>query len=109
MKYFIILLACTLSACIGQNVPTWRSWMFEHPPGGAEKYPPLYTQGWQDGCQTAGAATANHMYKFKFHYTQNEELSHSSKAYRKGWDDSYLYCTSYLLQHNFDWFGKRPI
>jgi len=107
MKKLLIILFMTTSC--GHNVPTWRSGMFEHPPGGAEKYPPLYTKGWQDGCYTAGGATANQMYKFKFGYRQDEELAHSDKAYRKGWDDAYLYCTSYLLQHNFDWYGKRPI
>ena len=104
------LLACLLlfTAC-DLNVPAWRSWMFDHPPGGAQKYPPLYTKGWQDGCYTAGGATANQAYKFKFSYRQDETLANTNKAYRKGWDDAYLYCTSYLLQHNFDWFGKRPI
>lgn len=110
MKHVLLLLIIAfLSGCIGKNVPTWREWMFDHPPGGAEKYPPLYVKGWQDGCETAGASTANHMYKFKFTYRQDEELTHTSKPYAKGWDDAYLYCTSYLLQHNFDWFGKRPI
>lgn len=109
MKKFLVLTMLILLGACGSNVPIWREWMFEHPPGGADRYPPTYTKGWQDGCYTAGGATANQAYKFKFGYRQDEELAHTDKAYRKGWDDAYLYCTSYLLQHNFDWFGKRPI
>ncbi len=102
----VIWVLLFLEAC-GHNTPLWREWMFEHPPGGAARYLETYVKGWQDGCYTAGGATANHMYKFKFGYRQDEDLANNDKTYRKGWDDAYLYCTSYILQHNADWFGKR--
>lgn len=106
--FFFIIVTFVLYGC-DHNVPTWRAWMFDHPPGGAEQYPETYVSGWKDGCHTAGGATANPMYKFQFGFKQNEALAYGDKAYRLGWDDAYRYCTAYLLQHNFDWFGKRPI
>jgi hypothetical protein len=98
-----------LTGCNAHNVPTARAWMFDHPPGDSLNYPENYIVGWQDGCETAGSATANTLYKFRYSFQQDEYLAVNDRTYRKGWDDAYLYCTSYLLQHNFNWFGKRPI
>jgi hypothetical protein len=110
MKYFILLFL--LFAACDKNVPIWKRWMFDHPPAkpnGEMDYSPEYIKGWQDGCETAGGATANHLYKNFFEFTKDEELTISSAEYSLAWNDAYRYCTSYLLQHNFNWYGKRVI
>jgi hypothetical protein len=110
MKLFILLILL-FTAC-DKNVPIWRKWMFDHPPAkpnGKMDYSPDYIKGWQDGCETAGGVMANHLYKNFFNYTKNEELAFNSKEYGLGWDDAYRYCTSYLVQHNINWYGKRVI
>lgn len=107
----MILFMIFTTSC-DNNVPIWKRWIFQHPPrkhDGSLNYPKMYTKGWQDGCETAGGATANHLYKNFFEYTKNEELFHTDTDYKTGWNNAFRYCTSYLLQHNFDWFGKRVI
>lgn len=108
MRSILILSLLFFSACTFHNVPYWREGMFEGPPPGpyGNQYPEKYVSGWKDGCYTAGGATANQLYKFRYGFRQDAVLI-DDRQYRKGWDDAYLYCTSYLLQHNFDFYGVR--
>lgn len=113
MKRFllIILLSYVCFSC-DNNVPVWKRWVFERPPpkpNGKSDYPSMYVKGWQDGCHTSAGATANHLYKNFFNYKKDEELFFHNADYKMGWNNSFRYCTSYILQHNFDWFGKRVI
>lgn len=91
-----VILSLGLSAC--QNVPVWKYSMFERPEGGGN-YPPLYLEGWQDGCESGADASANHLYKFKYSFRQKWQLLNNA-AYVNGWENAYSHCRKYVLQHN---------
>lgn len=103
----IAITGCETLTPLSHNVPIWRSWMFEGPPPGRD-YPPLYSKGWIDGCESGAASSATHLYKFRYKFRQNWQLV-SDTTYRRGWDDAWKYCTTYILKHNWDSIGIRII
>ena len=101
----IILSLSILSAC--HNVPMWKYSMFERPVGNGN-YPPLYIKGWQDGCESGAQASANHLYRFKYKFTQDWKLL-NNPMYMNGWDRAYSHCRKYVLQHNLRSMKKKEI
>lgn len=98
MKKALILLALATSLMACQNVPVWQYGMFERPAGN-KNYPPLYIQGWQDGCESGAEASANHFYRIKYKFRQDWQLL-SEPLYVNGWNNAYNHCRKYVLQHN---------
>jgi hypothetical protein len=94
----ILILALSTSAC--QNVPVWKYSMFEKPAGNYN-YPPLYIQGWKDGCESGAQASSNSFYRAQYKFKQNWELI-TDPVYKNGWDSAYNQCRKYILQHNMN-------
>lgn len=95
-KYLTILILLMITAC--QNVPLWKYSMFERPAGN-RPYPPLYLQGWRDGCESGANASSNYFYKFKYKFKQDWQLL-DDRTYMSGWEAAYEQCRKYILQHN---------
>jgi hypothetical protein len=90
----ICVILVTISACTA--VPTWRQWMLEGPPPGQE-YPPLYIEGWQDGCESGISASSNQWYKLHYSF-QQDPYKAQDRVYYKGWKDAFDYCQRYMYQ-----------
>ncbi len=97
---FIVLLLVGCTA-----VPPWQRWMQEGPPKreGVE-YPPLYVEGWVDGCETGISATANQWYKFSYKFQQDPILA-QDRIYYRGWKDAFDYCQRFQYQ----WRGRGTL
>ncbi|MDA0617327.1 MAG: hypothetical protein O3A66_01230 [Proteobacteria bacterium] len=111
MKIIIMCMVLLITSnCNG--VPAWRQSMFKHPPvkaDGTSNYHPEYVHGWQDGCHTAASSTHNHFMKNFYNFRKDNYLFQTSKQYEAGWGDSYRHCTTFIMQHNWNWHGKRVI
>lgn len=113
MKKFIFVLALfatTSSGCHG--LPLWRQDIMNRPPikyDGTRNYHPEYVQGWQDGCHSGASAVHNHFMRIFYDFKKDYNMSKNSAQYETGWNDAYRYCTSFILQHNWNWHGKRVI
>lgn len=94
---YIVVLVIALSGC--RAGAPWQAWMYEGPPKqeGVE-YPPLYVEGWKDGCETGVASTTNHYYKFFYDWRQDAQLA-QNKVYYQGWRDAFDYCNRYMFQY----------
>ena len=99
-KSLLITLFATLlilSAC--RAGPPWMSWMFEGPKDMHEKdYPPLYLEGWKDGCESGTSATVQDWYRQFYRFKQDAYKS-QDKVYYKGWKDAFEFCQRYLYQY----------
>ncbi len=93
--YFLLSFLC---AC--HNVPVWKYSMFEKPYGNGQ-YDPLYTKGWQDGCESGAQASSNHLYRIRYKFKQDWQLI-TNTIYRNGWDNAYNQCRKYILQQNLN-------
>ena len=101
MKHTMILtLVFLLSGCYSGS--PWMQSMMEAPPQRKgmpkEEYPPLYVQGWQDGCETGISSNTNSVQKFFYKYKQNANLVMNDIYYR-GWKDSFDYCQRYTRMY----------
>lgn len=94
----ILFLTLGVSAC--QNVPVWKYSMFERPAGNGN-YPPLYIEGWKDGCESGAQASANSFYRIQYKFKQNWQLI-TDPVYKNGWDNAYNQCRKYILQQNMN-------
>lgn len=88
-----------IAACSPSNKPiVGAPWMQKLMNDGPANSPPLFKQGWQDGCQSAMAAQANHYQKLFYDFKQDPELSMNDEYYT-GWKTSFEYCQRYLFQY----------
>lgn len=72
------------------------------PPG-----PPIYQQGWLDGCESGFSGYANNFDKFWHKFKQDPELAQNSVYYRI-WKDAYAYCANYgLMSQEHGWGNWR--
>lgn len=98
MKRTLIIFICLFGLPACHNVPAWKYGMFEKPAGN-KAYPPLYLKGWQEGCESGAQASANHLYRLRYKFTQDWKLLNNT-TYINGWDRAYSHCRKYVLQHN---------
>ncbi|NDF12556.1 MAG: hypothetical protein EB060_07085 [Proteobacteria bacterium] len=101
-SFALILMLAAVSGCGFTTAgPPWQQWMYEGPPAkeGVE-YPPLYVQGWKDGCHTGTAAQVPPYYKQFYSFKQDYELA-QNKVYYQGWKDAFDYCQKYLNQYYY--------
>jgi hypothetical protein len=61
------------------------------PPG-----PPIYQQGWSDGCQSGFKGYAGGFTKMFYSYKQDPELA-ENPVYYQIWKDAYMYCANYAM------------
>lgn len=93
-----MLVLVSVSAC--QNVPMWKYSMFDRPAGNYN-YPPLYIDGWRDGCESGAQASSNTFYRTQYQFKQNWQLI-TDTTYRNGWESAYNQCRKFVLQHNMN-------
>jgi hypothetical protein len=94
----ILLILTPFSAC--QNVPVWKYGMFNRPAGNYN-YPPLYIQGWRDGCESGAQASSSAFYRSHYKFKQNWQFI-TDVTYKNGWDSAYNQCRKYVLQQNMN-------
>lgn len=66
---------------------------------------PIYTKGWNDGCQTGMSTMIQGYYKSFYKYAQDPELV-EDKMYYQAWKDSYTYCRQYAFRMSWDPIDK---
>lgn len=88
----MIILASSLSACkyfhsdFSLLKPKPAELSMEPPPG-----PPIYQQGFRDGCESGFSGYASSFHKLFYTFKQDPELT-SNQMYYRIWKDSYAYC-----------------
>jgi hypothetical protein len=89
-----VLLLVILSGCsaLGLERPTS---MYDGPPE-SENRPELYKKGWQHGCETGAAASANNVYTTRRIFRQDWDLAQDD-TYHRGWRDAFTYCRKRVL------------
>ena len=93
----VLMVALLMSAC--RSGAPWMQDMLKGPPNQqGVVLPPLYLQGWQDGCETGVAANTTSLNKFFYNYRQNADLVMNDIYYR-GWKDSFDYCQRYTRMY----------
>jgi hypothetical protein len=103
-KYTYFLLIILLSSCdyfdpTVAGPPSMR-WMFDGPKKEEGKtYPPMYVDGWKDGCHTGVSANTNAYYKYYYTFKQDAYKA-QDPVYYKGWKDAFNYCGRYIYQYN---------
>ena len=91
----LVILAVPLSACtsfhsdLGWGKPTELD--MEPPPG-----PPIYQQGFRDGCESGLSGYSSGGNKFFWKWKQDPQLS-ENKIYYQIWKDAYSYCALYAM------------
>jgi hypothetical protein len=100
----ILLIICTLGLTACQNAPLWKYSMFERPAGN-KPYPPMYLNGWRDGCESGAQASGNYLYRLKYKFRQDWTLL-NDEEYVNGWENAYDQCRKYVLQHNLYFNSK---
>ncbi len=83
-----------LSACASKPGYT----MYDGPPSRGN-YSPLYIQGWQHGCQTGAASSANNVFQYRRLFEQDWRLAQNDE-YHRGWKDAFTYCRKQVLQES---------
>ncbi len=89
-KYIVILMALLISGCT--NMHSDFGWAkpaefdMEPPPG-----PPIYQQGYRDGCSSGFSGYANNFNKMFWKWKQDPKLA-QDKVYYQIWKDAYAYC-----------------
>lgn len=78
--------------------PPWQAWMYEGPPGDNSTLPPLYLEGWKDGCHTGVHTNTAIIYKPFFGWKQ-DPIKAQNRVYYKGWKDAFDYCQRYIWQY----------
>jgi len=60
--------------------------------------PPIYEQGWSEGCESGLASYSGNFYKFirVYDYKQDARLR-TNKMYYQAWQDAYVYCAIYIM------------
>jgi hypothetical protein len=105
-----IILIFSLTGCFKISKSTWdfskpgspqMRWIYDGPPAqkSGKPYPPLYTEGWVDGCETGAAGNTNAFYKYTLHFRQ-DAIKAQDDIYYKGWKDAFFYCGRYIYQYN---------
>lgn len=92
----IVLLMISLSACSWrpQVGPPWAQKLLTQGPEG----PPLFKQGWRDGCETGISATSNLYQKYFYKFKQDSTLARDP-VYYTGWKNGFSYCQRYVFQY----------
>ncbi len=108
-KIYILAFLLTLTSCgtysesyfdvSRPGSPTMR-WMYDGPPSrdDGKQYPPMYVDGWKDGCETGASANTNDFYKYYNHFKQDWKKAQDD-VYYKGWKDAFSYCGRYIYQY----------
>jgi hypothetical protein len=96
---WVLALVVLLSVSACRSGAPWKSWMYDGPPDADKRaYPPLYVQGWKDGCESGVSAQTTLYYKFQHHFRQDWQLA-QNEVYYKGWKDAFDYCQKYTNQY----------
>lgn len=94
-RILIITFVMLLSGCTNLNFKmAWgrpASLTMEPPPG-----PPIYQQGFKDGCESGYSGYANNFNKLFYTWKQDPQLS-KDPVYYKIWKDGYWYCAAYAM------------
>lgn len=88
----LFLLTIGLGGCY--NVPKSvkpMAWIFDQMPKNA---PPMFKQGWIDGCTTGLAGMTSPYFRSFYHFTQDPKLR-TDPTYYKVWKDTYTFCRHY--------------
>lgn len=94
MALLMIVIMLSFSACSPRVGPPWAQKMLkEGPPG-----PPLFQQGWQDGCETGMSASSNLLQKYYHSFKQDSTLARNP-TYYTGWKNGWSYCQRYVFQY----------
>jgi hypothetical protein len=70
------------------------------PPG-----PPIYQQGFKDGCLSGFSGYGNNLPKLAFGWHQDPELS-KNETYYQIWKDAYAYCANYANMDSLHGLGN---
>ncbi len=92
------ILACTLAASFltACATPTPAEVLAREMVGVTNsKQPPLFVEGYQDGCQSGLSAGGNNA----FQYVKNLQKT-SNTQYKQGWEDGFRVCQSRQIQRN---------
>lgn len=95
-----LMMALLVTACTGKggslDLRKPVSLNLEPPEG-----PPIYRQGWEDGCESGMHAYAADFYKSinAFEFRQDATLR-QNRMYYQVWKDAYLYCAIFLNTTN---------
>lgn len=105
-KCLILMLLTLLSLGGCKNFhfkPGWArpaSFDMEPPPG-----PPIYQQGFRDGCESGYSGYANDFNKLFYTWKQDPQLT-ENKVYYQIWKDAYSYCALYGMMVDEHSFGN---
>lgn len=105
-----VFILFSLSGCFQMSKSTFditkpgspqMRWIYDGPPKRTDgkEYPPLYVDGWKDGCETGAAANTNAFYKYMISFKQDWKKA-QDEVYYKGWKDAWNYCGRYIYQYN---------
>lgn len=94
---FIIIVPLICTSCTGKNgtFDMTKPYSLDlTPPDG----PPIYQQGWSDGCESGLSAYSGNFYKFMrvYDYKQDARLR-TNKMYYQVWQDAYVYCAVFSM------------
>lgn len=68
--------------------------------------PPMYQDGWEDGCSSGLAAYGNDVYKAFYSYKQDVQKI-KDRTYYKAWIDSFNYCRAYVNRYLIDGYWSQ--
>jgi hypothetical protein len=94
MKIAILTLLLFLTACsgkvLGHDFRTSYTMAIDKPPPG----PPVYQQGWKDGCESGVNAYSKHLFTWTGGTTWKQDPNLlNDKMYMQVWSDAFYYCT----------------
>jgi len=100
----LMMMVAQLTACTYFHVdPGWAKppeLDMEPPPG-----PPIYQQGFKDGCQSGLSGYGYSGVKLFWKWKQDSQLA-SNKVYYQIWKDAYAYCAYYAMMENEHGLGN---
>lgn len=89
----LITILLLLTNCYGApDIVKPAPWIFKLMPQDA---PPVFKQGWIDGCKTGLGTMTNTFYKTFYRFTQDPVLR-KDPLYYKTWVDTYNFCRHYI-------------
>jgi len=60
--------------------------------------PPIYQQGWSEGCESGMLSYSGNFYKFmRVHDYKQDARLRTNKMYYQAWQDAYVYCAIYQM------------
>jgi hypothetical protein len=105
--FYIFIIALMLCSCsdlmdglegAGGEVNMWKPL----PPGMGEvdpNAPPIYKQGWRDGCETGMWVYGGDNYRYLGYKFKQDYSMINNEDYYSAWQDSYLYCRWYIWNY----------